>query len=342
MLKLGAAQLRLQQLRLRAFVLRLSLRHIGRRHHASLVAVLGQLPALLIGFETVLQQSPLRFGRTQGEISLRHRGLGRQPGRSQVIGAGLGRGTTGVHSAGQPAPQVHFPAGVQAQRKVIVDAAAARHILAIGIAIGAATRQCPAAAARGSNHRHLRSATAGHSGLGRAQPGQRLLNTGVGKARFLLQLVERRIVINSPPLIWHAHRAVTARAVAGGLPQACSFSRWRGLLELFRHVHLRRLKRLLSRAGSQATSQSGHRYAAHQTPACGHVFIQKSELLELINRVQMANFIHIFCLHKGIHFPAAVLASITGKECSANGLRRSHWRCCQLRRTRSRIRSSST
>ena len=115
MLVLRAGDLSIQQAGLRALVLRLGLRHIGRRHHARLVTVLRQLQALRIGVQTLLQELHLRLCRTQREIGLRHRCLSRQAGRRQIIRTGLGGGTAGVYPARQLAPQVQLPAGAQAQ-----------------------------------------------------------------------------------------------------------------------------------------------------------------------------------------------------------------------------------
>ena len=53
----------------------------------------------------------------------------------QIIAGSLGCGLVGVDGTREFAPEIQLPAGVQTQREVVVDAAAARHILAIGIAV---------------------------------------------------------------------------------------------------------------------------------------------------------------------------------------------------------------
>ena len=203
MLQLGTRGLRFDQAGLRAFVLRLGLSHIGGRCNPRLVAVFSELEALLIVVQTFLQKQHLRLSRAQRKIGLRHRCLRRQACCRQVIYGGLRRGFVGINRARQLAPQIQLPAGAQAQREVVVDRATARHIVAIGVAVGAAARQGTRPAASGAQGGQLRSAAGGHRGLCSTQPRYSLLYRRVAFGRIRLQLVERSIVINRPPLLWH-------------------------------------------------------------------------------------------------------------------------------------------
>ena len=247
---------------------------------------------MLVVAQGFLQKLHLRLGCTQREISLRHRCLGRQARCGQIITGGLRRSLVGIYRARQLAPQIHFPTGTQAHREVVVDAAAARHVLPIGVAVGAATGQRTRAAARRAQGGQLRCTAAGHGGLCRSHTRHRLNNAEVADCGFILQLVERGVAINRPPLFGH-RRSLTGCTRLRRLPDTKRGRLRRGFLELGRNIQSWHFVGGLQRAGRQQHRRS---HGQQARPAQGRMLL-KSELLALIHIGLYAFFIQKQCLH---------------------------------------------
>lgn len=259
MLELGTRRLRLDELRLRALVLRLGLRHIGRRCHAGPIPILRELPALLIGLQRLLEQALLGLRGADREIRLCDGGLQRQPRRREIEATCRGTGLAGAHRARNTPPQVHFPARVQAQRVRVVDAAAARNVLARRVRIGASARAGARAAGRCAQRGKQRGAAAGHRGFRGPYPRYSLCQRLAAGLCFLLQRVERGIAIQRPPPCGHL-QAVAREIGARLFPDIRLAAEAAGFLEMVGHVDGRPLKRLLRGATSH---QHGHCQQSH-------------------------------------------------------------------------------
>ncbi len=205
MLEGGALAAQVSQVRLGGGQLALGLQHVAARGDPRVEAVLGDLQAALIALDRGGQQGGLGVQLTQVEIVGGQRALGGEPRGRQVGGAGLGVGASALHLPADAAPDIRLPAGAQAGAIGVGRlAAGGAHRPAragddlAGTAPTAAAR-ARAAAVEGQG-REEGGLLLAHQGLGLAIGGFGGDDVLVGDRDLGLQLIERRIAEQGPPV----------------------------------------------------------------------------------------------------------------------------------------------
>ncbi|AAQ60405.1 hypothetical protein CV_2735 [Chromobacterium violaceum ATCC 12472] len=212
-LQLGAGQLLVHHRGLRGVPLAFRRGHSLVADDAGGELVAGQLQRLAQRFLAVAQIGQLPVGHHQLQVGRGELGLAAQSNGGQLGLGGLLLGLAGLHFAPHRAPQIHFPAGGQAQ---VVTGGRAVARRAHAMAPGRVGRQ----------RREQAGLCLAQLGLGRA-----VLRLGLGDGGALLvqrvhQAVQRRVLEHRPPVAAR-HRVLRL----GALPAAV-------LLELGGNVEL--------------------------------------------------------------------------------------------------------
>ncbi len=195
MLQLSALPLQVDGLGLGTLELGGGLAHVGFRHDAGAVLVLGQAQRARIGGDRGIEQARLLVEHPQLQVVLHQFALQAQARGGEICGTGLELGTTGLQATAQLAPDIQFPRRAEAQVIALADARCAGAAVRPRGALPrtrdpGATGQCRVEAGPGAAHQRARLAVLS---LGRRQ-------VLVGQLQALDQRVQLGIAVQGPPV----------------------------------------------------------------------------------------------------------------------------------------------